>query len=311
MHMLGQQNNQRYFEKAMANNLLHHCYLIHGKKGIGKNTFTKELAKYIQCGSWNCECRTCTNIDNDNHPDVSFFCSDDAIVKIETVEQFKKAALYSPLEGKRKIVVLGGVDRLNNQGANKLLTLIEEPPSYLSIFLLSDNATKIIPTIKSRSIPIMMKPLTKSELSQYLDENFDISTHNGQIIGDFCEGSLGQAIELVGKDFINIRVKLYDLLWECYKKGTDYIKINSQLEGVDINIILDLLEFWIRDLMYLKSGQNKHILINKDYYDKLINIKVNNPEKIMEKIKTIRNSLKHSINTMLNLEVVFNALQEV
>lgn len=311
MYLLGQQENQRYFETAIANSLLHHCYLIHGKKGTGKKTFVKELAKFILCGSWDCTCRICRNIDSNNHPDVNFFSSEDSIVKLETVNEFKKASLYSPLEGKRKIVILDGVDRLNVQGANKLLTLIEEPPPYLTIFLLSDNVTKVITTIKSRAIPIMMKPLSKNKLSEYLEKNNQLQFQEAEIVADFCEGSLGQALQLIETDFISNRKTLYDLLCECNNKGTDYIKISSLLENVDINITLDLLEFWVRDLMYLKFGQNKHILINKDYYDKLININVNDPEKIMKKIKLIRNSLKHSINSMLNLEVVFNALQEV
>lgn len=310
MKLLGQENIIKYFENAMENNMLHHCYLVHGKRGIGKKTLAKELAKLILCGNWDCGCRTCTNIEAGNHPDVSFFYSEDKIVKLETVDEFKKAAIYSPLEGSKKIVVLGGVDRLNSQGANKILTLIEEPPPYLTIILLCENITNVIRTIRSRAVPIKVKGLSRDEIERFLVANHEVGQADAKLIANFSEGSIGEALYLKEIDFLNIREKVCELLWESSKKGTDYVKIEKNLAGIEPEIILDLIEYWLRDLLYLKMGENKHILINKDYYDKLISVKIQNIEELLNKVKIIRNTLKNSINVMLNLEVIFNSLQE-
>ncbi len=311
MKIIGQDDIINYFTISKENNTIHHCYLLHGKVGTGKKTLVKEIIKYLLCGNWECKCRACINIENGNHPDVSFFYTDDPIVKLETVNEFKKTALFSPIEGNEKIIVLGGVDRLNSQGANKLLTLIEEPPPYLKIFLLSDNIAKVMPTIKSRAIPLNLRPLKRIEISSYLLENHDVNAQDANMLANFSHGSLGQAINHLNSSFIENRKILYDLLIDTWENGTDYLKINNKLQDMDINTILDLLEFWLRDLFYLKLGKNKHILINSDYYDKIIQININNPELLIMKIKQIRNGLKHSINSMLNVEVIFNALQEV
>lgn len=310
MYLMGQESNIKYFEKAIATNKLHHCYLIHGKRGVGKRTFTKEISKFILCGKLNCSCRTCINIENGNHPDVSFFYSDDAIVKLDTVEQFKKTAIFSPLESSKKIVVLGGVDRLNTQGANRLLTLIEEPPPYLIVFLLCENLTKVINTIKSRAVKLRMNSLTRNQIIEYLSTRHNLAKPEGEIIAYFSSGALGQAEELMLMDFLSIRRNIYNLIWETWEKGIDYVKINKVIADLDSNIVLDLLEFWFRDLLYLNVGESRDMLINKDYYDKLINIKIKNPEKLINRVKLIRNTLKNSINTMLNFEVIFNSLQE-
>ena len=310
MHLIGQENNVKYFENAMARNKLHHCYLIHGKRGVGKKTFVNEIAKFLLCGNWNCKCRICTNIDNGNHPDVSFFYSNDAIVKLDTVEEFKKTAIFSPLEGSKKIVVLGGVDRLNTQGANKLLTLIEEPPPYLTIFLLCENIVKVINTIKSRAVKLRINSLTRNQIIENLFRSHNLGQAEGEVIAFFSGGALGQAEELMAMDFLDIRRDIYNLLWETWEKGIDYVKINKIIENQDSNIVLDLLEFWFRDLLYLKIGESRDMLINKDYYDKLISIKIKNPEELINKVKIIRNTLKNSINPMLNFEVIFNSLQE-
>lgn len=310
MHLIGQENNIKYFEKAMANNKLHHCYLLHGKRGVGKKTFVKDIAKFLLCGNWDCNCRICTNIDNGNHPDVSFFYSDDAIVKLDTVDDFKKTAIFSPLEGKKKIVVLGGVDRLNTQGANKLLTLIEEPPPYLTIFLLCENVISVMNTIKSRAVKIRLDGLNRNQIAKYLYTHYELEQSEGEIIAFFSSGALGQAKELIEMDFLSIRSNVYNLICETWEKGIDYVKINRVLVEKDYKIVLDLLEFWFRDLLYLKIGESRDMLINKDYYDKLINIKLRKPEELINKVRTIRNALKNSINPMLNFEVIFNSLQE-
>lgn len=310
MHLIGQETNIKYFEKAMANNKLHHCYLFYGKRGVGKKTFVKEIAKFLLCGKWGCSCRICTNVTNGNHPDVSFFYSDDAIVKLDTVDEFKKTAIFSPLEGKKKIVVLGGVDRLNVQGANKLLTLIEEPPPFLTIFLLCENVLSVMNTIKSRAVKLKVDGLNRSQIAEYLYTNYNLGQAEGKIVASFSSGALGQAKELMENDFLSIRSNVYNLIWETWEKGIDYVKINRVLIDKDYKIVLDLLEFWFRDLLYLKIGESRDMLINEDYYDKLINIKLKNPEELINKVKIIRNTLKYSINPMLNFEVIFNSLQE-
>lgn len=313
MELIGQENNIKYFENAIKNQMLHHCYLIHGTKGTGKKTFTKEIAKYILCGNWNCHCRTCTNIEKEVHPDVNFFYSEDAIVKLETVDQFKRAAIYSPLEGERKIVVLEGVDRLNTQGANKLLTLIEEPPLYLTIFLLCENITNVIRTIRSRAIPIKINSLTINDLKEFLCRQKELDPLKAEIIAVFSEGSMGKALEYLETDFWTIRENVYNLFLETSEKGLDYIKLNKTLANIEPALVLDLIEFLLRDLLYLKVGQNKDILVNKDYYDKINLLRTSNMtkiEEILNKVKIIRNTLKNNINPMLNFEVIYNSLQE-
>ncbi len=51
--------------------------------------------------------------------------------------------------GERKIAVLGAADQLRPEAANALLKLLEEPPAYLFLILVSESH-RILPTLQSR-----------------------------------------------------------------------------------------------------------------------------------------------------------------
>lgn len=55
-----------------------------------------------------------------------------------------------PFGGHKKLLVIPSAELLNQEQANTLLKVLEEPPSHGRIFLLSKSLGKILPTIKSR-----------------------------------------------------------------------------------------------------------------------------------------------------------------
>ena len=65
---------------------------------------------------------------------------------------FKERAQYGPLEGRYRIFLIDHLDRANEQAANSLLKMLEEPPAYLLILMTAENAYDLLPTIRSRSL---------------------------------------------------------------------------------------------------------------------------------------------------------------
>jgi DNA polymerase III gamma/tau subunit len=47
--LLGHAKQVEYFDKALRNNKLSHAYLFHGPEHIGKFTFAKTVAQYLNC----------------------------------------------------------------------------------------------------------------------------------------------------------------------------------------------------------------------------------------------------------------------
>ena len=64
-------------------------------------------------------------------------------------------------------------DLMNESAQNALLKVLEEPPKYASIILISDNKERLLGTIKSRVIEINFNQLNEEELLEILGKDFD------------------------------------------------------------------------------------------------------------------------------------------
>lgn len=100
--------------------------------------------------------------------DVDYICVKkiDNKVKNISVEQIRdmQKFLYktSVINGK-KIAVIYGADQMNINAANSCLKILEDTPKNTYIFLLSENASNILPTIRSRCAKINVQYHSKQD----------------------------------------------------------------------------------------------------------------------------------------------------
>lgn len=69
-----------------------------------------------------------------------------------TIADIRAARIFAqqtPVGKKGKLIILHGADGWRSEVANALLKLIEEPPAYLQVVLLTESAD-LLPTIRSR-----------------------------------------------------------------------------------------------------------------------------------------------------------------
>lgn len=93
----------------------------------------------------------------DRNPDYMYVQKADNIAKNIAVDQIRKlqAFLYktSVISG-QKIAVIYAADQMNLNAANSCLKILEEPPGDTHLFLLTENAASLLPTIRSRCAKI-------------------------------------------------------------------------------------------------------------------------------------------------------------
>jgi DNA polymerase-3 subunit delta' len=83
----------------------------------------------------------------------------------------RRAAL-TPVEGARKVFVIGEAERLVTQesspeAANALLKLLEEPPSDTWIVLTTPEPERVLATIRSRAVPLRLARLKDEEVREF------------------------------------------------------------------------------------------------------------------------------------------------
>jgi len=96
--------------------------------------------------------------------------------------------------GSAKILLMWMPELMNIQAANKLLKLIEEPPENTYFIFVSNNQSKILPTISSRLQTINVPRLKDENISDFLEKKFKIEPSTANNIAKISKGNLNKAI---------------------------------------------------------------------------------------------------------------------
>lgn len=118
-----------------------------------------------------------------------------AIYVNESIELIRKLNFTSH-NSRYKVVLLWLPERMNDECANKLLKLIEEPPADTLFILSSDNSAEILPTIYSRLQRIEVPPIDETDIESYLNYNLKIDRNTAHDAAHLSNGSITTAISL-------------------------------------------------------------------------------------------------------------------
>lgn len=92
-----------------------------------------------------------------------------------------------------KIVLMWLPEKMNEQTANKLLKLIEEPFSDTIFILVSNDAAGVLPTIRSRCRPIEVPRMSDADVAGYIQQKFGLSYPDAMATAHLAEGSVTAA----------------------------------------------------------------------------------------------------------------------
>ena len=153
---------------------LAHFYVLSGPVGSGKQTLARLLAAAAMCdgGEKPClQCASCRKVLSQVHPDVITVSDPEhKTVPVRIIRQMRDDVFIRPNEGNKKVYIFP--QEMGIEGQNALLKILEEPPSYGLFLLLTDNADKILPTVRSRSVELTLQPLEADLLERVLEKEF-------------------------------------------------------------------------------------------------------------------------------------------
>src|SRR5579863_800893 len=129
------------------------------------------------------------------HPDVLVIPPDppQMMIKVDQVRRVIETIYYRPGEAKERVYIFTG-SAFMKEAANSLLKVLEEPPEFATIFLLTENAGELLPTIRSRSMVVTLSALPTSEIEEYLAKNRpDWNPKQRALVARLSEGAVGRA----------------------------------------------------------------------------------------------------------------------
>jgi DNA polymerase-3 subunit delta' len=110
----------------------------------------------------------------------------------------RERAQLKPLRGNFRVFLIDHLQRANEQSANSLLKILEEPPDHLVIIATAENLYDLLPTIRSRALVLQMCRLTDAEMEEFAKAK---ALPEAELRIALAEGSPGLAASLELDEF--------------------------------------------------------------------------------------------------------------
>ena len=232
--LVGHQKEKKLFEKSYFNNSLQHCWLLEGPAGIGKASFAYCAARSILALNkpqnnkvslfskiedkkennnldFNYDDKNLTHnrISENTHSDLKIIeqlnseknSQKKEIIPVDKVREIENFFSKTAGEGGWRIAIIDSIDNLNKHGSNALLKILEEPPQKCLIFLISNNKSNVLDTIRSRSRILKFSELNHID-TKLIIQKLTITEDEEELrkINILAGGSPGKAIILFNND---------------------------------------------------------------------------------------------------------------
>ena len=168
----------------------------------------------------------------------------------ESDELVRKLSLKSS-QGGYKVSIIWLPERMNIECANKLLKLIEEPPTQTVFLMVCEEPDKLLETIRSRVQRIDTKKIDNDIVRQALIDRRGISEDAAQRISRLANGSWLKALEALqagteNEQFLDLFIMLMRLAYQ--RKVRDLRKWSETMAGFGREKQKRFLQFFLRML---------------------------------------------------------------
>lgn len=153
-----------------------HALLLVGPAGVGKTTLALDLAAGLLCLAPEpterpCRvCAGCRKVEHGNHPDLHRLAPHGAgeQIQIGDVRRLLAELALRPFEGRVRLALVEQAPRLNQDGQNALLKVLEEPPAGVTIVLTAEADSLLLETVVSRCQGLRLGPVEPSVIADLL-----------------------------------------------------------------------------------------------------------------------------------------------
>ena len=185
--------------------------LLVGPASVGKTTLALDLAAGLLCHAAEpaarpCgACRSCRLIDAGEHQDLHLLAPEGPGRQVRigdhedpdpgTVRHLLRELARLPVEGTRRVAIVEGAHRLNEDAQNALLKTLEEPPSGATLVLCADEPERLLPTVRSRTAVLRLGPVGVRAMEGLLAER-GVEPPRSARLARLADGRPGLALAL-------------------------------------------------------------------------------------------------------------------
>jgi DNA polymerase-3 subunit delta' len=299
---LGNPDTVHRLREMLARKRLPHAVILSGGQGAGKYTLALMLARAMNCleqpvtdglPDFCGRCRNCARIGQaedldarfteaveareglrevdkketrifvQTHPDVLIIPPDppQLMIKVDQVRHVIETIYYRPAEARERVYIFTD-SAFMKEAANSLLKVLEEPPEFATLFLLTENPGELLATIRSRSVAFALGALSSDEIEEMLAKRRpEWNARERALVARLSEGAMGRALSFDLKSYVAARSQALVLLGSALRGG-EHSELFKTTEGYrpgaegreKTDSLLKTSYALLQDLMFIEAG---------------------------------------------------------
>jgi DNA polymerase-3 subunit delta' len=190
--LLGHTDKAKIFKHLIEAKRLAHGYLFFGESHVGKCTFAKCLANFLETGRF--EEPTLPLLE-------TLIVQPEAdTIGIDAIRHARQFLSRKPLRSTRRVLIVDNAEKLTNQAQNAILKLAEEPPPSSLIIMVVSSPEVLLPTLQSRLQKIYFPRIKTEAIEKILVSNFGLEPLKANTLARESLGKPGLAIDSINDE---------------------------------------------------------------------------------------------------------------
>jgi len=276
-NLIGHEKQKEIFIEAFKINHLHHSWLLEGPAGLGKATFAycasralltltkkngneillfnKEENNKILNFKFDNNNAMHNKISENTHIDLKVIERDNAdlnpysneVIPVSKIREIQDFFSKTSGDGGKRIAIIDCIDNINKFGANALLKILEEPPNNSIIFVIANNKSNVLDTIRSRCRSLQFSNLSKADTNTIINNNIakEITIESLDQLNLLSNGIPGKGILLFQNKGLEIYNCIIDIFENINKISHSKVEdlnslINSKSNNLELNVLKEL-----------------------------------------------------------------------
>ena len=284
--LFGHESAEGTFLEAWRAGRIHHAWLIHGPRGVGKATLAYRIARFIFSGNGRdadslevpgdhpaakrigkeCEerlfvLRRKLNPDTRRTARTRYY----TVIRVDDVRALRTFFQRTPISGGWRIAIVDTADEMNESANNALLKILEEPPER-SLILLPSHAPRRLPaTILSRCRRLRLGTLAGLAFASAVrGADASIQKSAMRILELESEGAPGEALRIHALGGVDLRREIDNLLADLpaldRRRLAAFTNSIGAADGKDRRVLAtDMLERALADLARTAAGADRPV----------------------------------------------------
>lgn len=266
--IIGHSRLKEQFARLIDEDRIPHAMIFAGPAGIGKTLMAIAVASALVGRRVfpDLASREGEAVAGDKD-DAFYLAPMGAMLKVDQFRQLQGELALQGEAGRRRVCIIDNVETMNTEFANRMLKILEEPPSGVCFILITDQPDLLLPTIISRCARFTFDPVGDDEMRQGLRRlrgdggNWDEAIlWGGGIVRTVLSYLDGQ-----GTDKAHFAL---DFLTTTAKHSCPYAKwlaLSAALTDRETTEILGWISLFLRDMAVLRSGAGRDYIRLKGY----------------------------------------------